>query len=281
MHRVGTNDPHGFQLACPQGIKHGHRRQAGLGGQVRHAPQRRHFRSVRRVLPVAVSGQQIRHRPHFPSAHGIRLPGQRQRGCARLADFPGGQVQVNQRGIVVRTALRLVQPLAIQRQAGATGKPVRRLHDVGLGQATLRGGIGQRRGIYLLVQCRKTIGVFSDKILVQQSIPQHHLQQRVEQHDVRSGSHRQMQIGATGRIGTARIDHNQLLLRIALPGLLDAAEQHRMSMRGIRADNQNAACLLDIGITARRCIRTQRGLVACHRRGHAQARVGIDVVAAD
>ena len=69
--------------------------------------------------------------------------------------------------------------------------------------------------------------------------------------------------------------------RIALARVFDAAEQDRMRIGGVGADDENQVGLVDIFVAGRRRIGAQRLLVAGHRARHAQARIGIDVVGAD
>ena len=116
LRRIGASDPHCFDGSRMQGIKEFHRGFARCGRHSRHAPQCRHFRAMRRVGKIAMRRQQIRHTADFASAHRIGLTGQRQRPCAGLADLPRGEMQIDQRGIVVRAVDRLIKALAIQRQ---------------------------------------------------------------------------------------------------------------------------------------------------------------------
>jgi hypothetical protein len=61
-----------------------------------------------------VAAEQVGHAADLAPAHGVGLAGQRERAGAGLADLPGGQVQVDQRGVLGRAAAGLVQALAVQ-----------------------------------------------------------------------------------------------------------------------------------------------------------------------
>ena len=78
--------------------------------------RRRHLGAVLRIGEVAVGGQQVGQAAHFAAAHRVGLAGQRERPGAGRADLAGGQVQVDQRGVLGRAAAGLVQPLAVQAQ---------------------------------------------------------------------------------------------------------------------------------------------------------------------
>jgi hypothetical protein len=104
----------------------------GWCGTDRHAPQRGHFGAVLRVGHVAVGAEQIGQAAHLAPAHGVGLAGQREGAGAGLADLAGGQVQVDQGGVLGRAAAGLVQALAVQAERGPatsslvalrTGKP--------------------------------------------------------------------------------------------------------------------------------------------------------------
>jgi hypothetical protein len=88
----------------------------GLAGTSGHAPQARHFGAVFGVGQVAVRREQIGQAADLAPAHGIGLAGQREGAAAGLADLAGGQVQVDDRGVVVGAVAGLVEALAVQGQ---------------------------------------------------------------------------------------------------------------------------------------------------------------------
>ena len=109
------------------------------------------------------------------------------------------------------------------------------------------------------------------------SLPAHDVQHAVEQRDVRAGRDLQVQRGRARRLRAARVDHDQV------PRLrrLQPAEQHRMRPRGVAAGDEYAFRRVEVVVARRRRVGAKRLLVAGDRGGHAQPRVGIDVVGAD
>ena len=70
------------------------------------------------IADVAMSGQRGGEPAHFAAAHGVGLPGQTERPRTGLADLAGGEMQVDERGVLRGSAGRLIEALAIQRQRG-------------------------------------------------------------------------------------------------------------------------------------------------------------------
>jgi hypothetical protein len=89
---------------------------AGLRGHRRHAPQAGDFGAVFGVGEVAMRRKQVGQAADFAAAHRVRLAGQREGAGSRACRSAGGQMQVDQRGVVVRAVRRLVESLAVQRQ---------------------------------------------------------------------------------------------------------------------------------------------------------------------
>jgi hypothetical protein len=180
-------------------------------------------------------------------------------------------MQVDQRRVLERARGRLVQSLAIQRERRARlAEPPRGLHEVALGDAADPGG-GRRRVLaHGLAQRVKALGVRADVRLVEQPLPQQQVQHAVEQHDIGAGRDGEVQVRLARGVGAARVhdDHAQVLA--ARARRLEAAVEHRVRDR-----------VLDVLVAARRGVGAKRGLVARDRGGHAQARVGVDVVRAD
>src|SRR5258706_12704930 len=84
-----------------------------------------------RVGKVSMSGKQIGHAADLASAHGVGLARQAERPRTRPADLRGSEMQVDERRILRRSARRLVQPLAIERNRRARArKQVCRLRDL-------------------------------------------------------------------------------------------------------------------------------------------------------
>jgi hypothetical protein len=72
-----------------------------------------------------------------------------------------------------------------------------------------------------------------------------------------------------------------MTMRVISGRFFQTAEQHRVCVGHVAAGDQQAVGLLDVLVGAGRGVGTQAALVADHRRGHAQSRVGIQVVGAD
>ena len=107
------------------------------------------------------------------------------------------------------------------------------------------------------------------------------MQHAVEQRDVGAGHDREMQVGALGGLGAARIDDDDLQPRVARLRCLDAAKQDRMRPGGVRARDEQQSRVVDVLVARRRRVGAERLLVAGDRARHAQARIGVDVVGAD
>ena len=119
-----------------------------------------------------------------------------------------------------------------------------------------------------------------DELVVDPAFPQHDVQHAVEQHHVGAGLNRQKQIRQLDRVSTARVCHDDLHRGVGFFGIFNAAKQNRVGKRGVAADDEDAARMVDVVITGRRRVRTQRLLVPRHRAAHAQAGVAVDVVGA-
>ncbi|EXI73706.1 MAG: hypothetical protein AW07_02392 [Candidatus Accumulibacter sp. SK-11] len=112
MRRVGADDPQGLDLAVGRCLEHLDSGLAWRGRHVANAPQSGHFGAVLGIAQVSVRAEQVGEASYLAPAHCVRLAGQRQRSGAGPADLPAGQVQVDQRGVLVSAAGALVQALA-------------------------------------------------------------------------------------------------------------------------------------------------------------------------
>ena len=104
LRRIGAGNPQRLDFALAHRLEHFNGRLAGLVGHGIHSPQPGDFGAVFGVAHIAMRRQQMRHAADFAPTHRIGLPGQRQRRGARLADVPGGQMQVDQRRVLVDAA---------------------------------------------------------------------------------------------------------------------------------------------------------------------------------
>ena len=123
--------------------------------------------------------------------------------------------------------------------------------------------------------------VLVDEALVEQVLPPQHVQHPVHERDVGARAQRQVEIGQVGGLGPARIGHDDHdvvgRLLLAAP---DALEGDRVAVGGVGSDQQKAVGSLEIRPGAGWAVGAQRARVADGRRGHAQARVGVEVVGA-
>ena len=245
------------------------------------APQPRDFGAILGVVHIAVRRDQIRQSAHLAPAHGIGLTGERERRGAGFADLPGGQMQVDQRGVLVDAATGLVETLAIQRQGRPGGEPARGLHDVACRHAADRRDLFRRVVAHHVAQGLPAFGVRGDGGAVDQLLPQHDVEHRVEQRDIGAGQNGEMQVGINRGIGAARVDHDQFHAGVGLARRLDAAEQDGVRVGRVGTGDEDRAGLVDVVVAAWRRIRAEGGLVAGHGGRHAQARIGVDIVGAD
>ena len=95
----------------------------------------------------------------------------------------------------------------------------------------------------------------------------------VEQCDVRARLHRQMQVGHHGRLGDARVGHDER----AAGSLAEAAAQDRMVVRDVRADQQHHVGRGHIVVAARRPVRSEGELVAGDGGRHAEGCIAVVV----
>ena len=235
-----------------------------------------------RIGQVAVRAQQVGHAANLAPAHGVGLPGQRERTGAGPPDVAAGQVQVDQCGILGGAADGLVQALAIETQRGGRcGKQARRQQQITLlDAADLRHPIGRVVAHGIAQRC-ETVGVAINECGGCPAFPQHGVQHAVEERHVGAGLDRQVQVGGRRGIGAARVAHDDLQVRVRRPGVFYAPEQHGMGERRVRARDEDALGMVDVFVTAWRRVGTQGLFVARHSAAHAQAGVGVDVVGAD
>ena len=282
LRRVGAGDPQRLDAAVV------HRIEQLDGGQPRRlrqgvdAPVGGDFGAVFGIARLAVARQQVAQAAGLAAAHGVGLAGQREGTGAGLADLPGGQVQVDQRAVLRRTGAGLIQPHAPQREEGGrlADQLGAALQAVQADAADVGGG---RRAVvaHQLLQRLEAFGMGVDIAAVDPAFPQQDMQDAVKQRHVGAGQDRQVQVGQLAGVGAPRIDDDDLHLGAASLGFFQAAEQHRVGVGHVGAGDQQAVASLDVFVTAGRGVGAEAALVADHRAGHAQARVGVDIVGAD
>ena len=105
----------------------------------------------------------------------------------------------------------------------------------------------------------KSLSVRGDKLVIEQILLEQNIKHAIEQRDIGAGSNRQMQIGEIGGFGAPRIDRdNRDIFRVCEFSLFDPFEQHRMTVRGVGADQQQTIGGIDIDVTGRWTIRAER-----------------------
>jgi hypothetical protein len=229
-----------------------------------------------------MTGQQIGQCADLASAHRIGLAGERQRTGARAPDLGGGQMQADQGRVLLGAAARLVQALAIQRQhAARLGPPARRGDDVFLAHPA-HARHGPRAGLaHDAAQGVKAVSVRTDPVGSDLFFPDQPVQHRVEKRHVGAWQDRQMQVGRLRGHGAPRIDDDHPLTWPGRARGLDPPHHDRVGIGGVRSGDEQQVGLVDVLVAGGHRVGAQRGLVARHRRTHAQARVGVQIVGAD
>src|SRR5258708_4768271 len=86
-----------------------------------------------------------------------------------------------------------------------------------------------------------------------------------------------MQVGEARSHRAPRIDDDDFHFRPPGTRFLDPPEEHRVREGGVRARDEKAVGVIEVLVAIRRRVDTERGGVAGHGRGHAQARIGVDI----
>ena len=235
---------------------------------------------MRRILELPIAWQTGTRRP-LPRAHGVALAGDRETRAARLADVAGNEVQVVDGADAVAAVGGLVDAHGPERhrRIRLAVEPRHRADGVFVDAADLR----RRGGIVVCNQaCElvEAVGVGADVRLVVQAVFENHMAQAVQQHQIGARRHRQMYVGHLGEHRHPGIDDDHWKLA-RLQGFLESPVDDRMLLRQIRAERQQALGMFEVAVAPRRPIRTERALVAGHRRRHAQGGVAVVVVGAD
>ena len=266
LRRVGAGDPHDLDLAGAYSIEHLHRGPSRFRGHLVHSPELRDLAPVLLVAEIAVSAKQVGHAADFPSAHRVGLAGQAERPGAGFADLPGGEVQVDEGGVLRRAAGGLIEALAVEGEGRfRTREYFRRFVNVRLGDAANGRGPLQRGFTCDLPRRFEILGVQADVALVAPALPQHEVQHAVEEHDVGAWRDLQMQRRRARGLGLSRVDDDQVLrLR-----LFDPPEENRMSPSGVAASDEDAFRRIDVLVAGGRRVRAERLLVARRRGRHA------------
>nr|GEU28124.1 hypothetical protein [Tanacetum cinerariifolium] len=281
---IGGHDPHGFHFAGFDGLEQVHGFQAALVGHGRRVPERLHHVAVVGALEVHVRGQHIGQSPHFAPAHGVGLARDGKRSHARLPDPPADQMAVDDGVDLVGAAGRLVDAHRVH--GDGFGRRCKRF--IKLQQQLQIDAAGPRHRLRIgaidvgRVQRRvEAARVLRQEGRIDRADARQVTEQAVEQPDVGARLDGQVQVGQLAGGRAARVDHDQLHLRARFLGLEDALEQDRMAPRGVRSHQHHHVGQFQVVVAQRHQVFAKGALVAGHGRRHAQARVGVDIGAAD
>ena len=154
---------------------------------------------------------------------------------------------MNQGCVFGRPTAGLVQALAIQTERGlGRSKPLGCLLQLDRGNATHFLHPFRSAGHDFLDQGCKTFGVLLNVVLICPRVLQHDAQHAVKQHHVGAGLQRQVQIGGAGRIGFARVGHNDFEVWIFGPSIFNAPEQNGMRVGCVAARNEQAVSFCNV-----------------------------------
>ena len=250
-------------------------RRASVG-----AHQKRCTRPHELFVEAHMGGELIGEAAHLAPAHGVGLAGQRERPHAGAPDAAGGEVAIDDGIDFVRAARRLVDALRIERHHPLRARePIEEARDrAGRQIAGVRRFGDGERGLERRVE---TGAMLRNEILIDRAGFGEVAEQSVEQRCVAAGLEGQVQIGAVGAYRAARIDHDEAHVLPRRPGGFDALEKHRMAPGGIGADQHDEVGLLQILVAAGHGIGAEGARMSGDRRGHAQARIGVDIGGAD
>ncbi len=282
--RIGGHDPDSLDLTGTDRLEQIDGLQARTLSDHRAAPEPLDQITVRWRFELQMGGKHVRQAAHLATAHGVRLSGDGKRPHPGPPDAPGEQVAVDDGVDLVGSSRRLIDPLRKEGDhALGAREQVIEPREVLLGNAAGRsdcrdrGCVGARR----LQRCGIPAGMTLQKSKIRPALARQMGEQPIEQSDVTAGVKWQMQGRKIAAGRAPRIDHNDRHFRPARLGGFDTAVKNRMTPRQIGSDQHQHIGLFQILITGRHGITAESALVAGHRRGHAQPRVGVDVGRAD
>ena len=202
----------------------------------------------------------MRQAADFSAAHGVGLSSERERPAAGLADLAGGQMQIVNRVVLVHADAALVDAHAPERKRlGRLAKDQRRFDDQTLWDAADRFDGFRRIVLDEAQKLGETVGMSGNKLTVKQIFVEQNIEHGVEQRDIGTRTDRQVQIGEIGGLGAPRIDaDDRHLVRRAQLALFDTFKDHRMAIRGVGADQENAIGLVDVRVGVGRTVRAKR-----------------------
>jgi hypothetical protein len=263
--RIGGHQPQRLDLPGFDRRKNiGHEQATLLGEKLGiHTPELADGFAILFFFQRTIAGQAGARRP-FARAHGIALSGDRQAGAAGLADVAGDQIQIVDRRHTIGAMRALIDAHGPDRHRGTRlGIKARDVaYGVFVDAADARGGDGivlrHQRGEFFI-----TTGVRIDVGAIRQIFFQDHMRQAVQQHQIRAGLHRQMDVSHLRKHGDARIDHDHRKLAF-FQRHFQAPVNNRMLLRQVGTEGDQAFGAVEIVVAARRAIRAKRALVTGH-----------------
>ena len=219
----------------------------------------------------------------LPAAHGVRLPGKRERPHAAAADAVGGEMAVDDGIDLVGPLHRLVHPLREQRHhLLGRAEPVEEFSHLGRGDAAKSRDRVDVRGD---VACAgeglgEAARVVADEGAVQ-NLPFGKLNQKAGEEDA-VGARRDLEdeVGVFRGRRATRVDDDNTRAALA-PVPHHALMQDWMAPGSVGAGKDEQIGLVEILVTAGHGVGAEGAAVTGHGGGHAQARIGVDVGGAE
>ena len=172
----------------------------------------------------------------FPSTHGVRLAGQRERSHAGAADAARRQMAVEDGIDLVATDGGLVDALAVTGDdLLRAGKKIEECRELGLAKPGRLQEIRRGQSPRGIERLRKAEGVAGDVVAVDRTGFHQMGEQAVKQREVTIRLQRQMHVCDVAGRRAARIDDHDLHLRPGLPRRHDALVDDRVAPGQIRA----------------------------------------------
>ena len=280
---VGAKNPQRLDAAVEDFVKEVDRFEARTRSDPWRVPEPPHPVDLRGIGEVHMSGELVGEPADLAPAHRVRLAGERQGAHARTADPSRHKVAIDDRVDFVGAGRGLVHPLRIEGH-GALGrrKPIVEAKEVAERHIGDCRGIGGRR--HRLVRsierrCASDRAVAQPHLVASTALDKME-QQASKNRDIAARPQRQVKIGDIAGRGAPGIDDdNPRAARF--PCRDKALVQHRMAPGHVAAHQHDEIGFVDILVAAGHDVLAIGADVPRDRRRHAQARIGVDVGAAD
>ena len=224
-----------------------------VGGQ---PPQLAHLRAVLGDRHPAIAGQQVRQPARLAAAHGVRLAGERQGPRAGPPEVSGEQAEVVQGAVLERADRGLVRAHRPERHRRASpwrrrGRPRRSPCSRRPSPSAARSGdhSAAAASACSAPSVRSATKVSSTR-------PSRAITLIIAfSRRGRRPADRQVEVGGRGGLRAPRIDDDQLRALLLPPQ--DPRPDDRVARRGVRAEQQHAVGLVDVGVARRRAVGTE------------------------